>query len=216
MTVGALAGARRTPLLGSARRKKRFVGILIFIVILGLFGAFNRFPKLDIVGEDLGAVTGPQVQCFQGFCIDRTGDQSFAERWVSFSVTYLRLVTIGMTFAFIAAGLAEAFLFLPESRRIAPPGTRPRFVLQGALTGPVMNLCSACIVPVSSAFYRRAGLAGAISLMQGSATMNIPALVMAFSVFNPLLRFSRLLLAVTSSIVIGPLVALTVRKELGA
>ena len=32
--------------------KKRLVGVLLFLAILALFFAFNRFPKLDAVGTD--------------------------------------------------------------------------------------------------------------------------------------------------------------------
>ena len=76
-----------------------------------------------------------------------------------------------------------------------------------------MNLCSACIVPVSSAFHKRAGLAGAIAMVQGSATMNFPALIMVFFVFTPLLGISRVVLAVLGALTIGPLVVFTARRE---
>ena len=197
----------------TAIRKKRAVGIVLFLVILALFFSFNRFPKLDIVGEDLDAVTAPQAQCFQGFCIEREAGTSPFTRWVSFSVTYLRLVTVGMVFAFLVAGLAESFLFPPGSGRIRASGGVLSRTLTGAVMGPVMNLCSACIVPVSSAFQRKGlGVAGAIAMVQGSATMNIPALAMVFFVFTPLLGMSRLLLAIIGALLIGPLVVMTVRR----
>ena len=94
----------------TALGKKRLVGAALFIVILALFFSFNRFPKLDAVGTDLDAVNAPQVQCFQGFCIEREPGSSLFKRWMVFSVTYLRLVAIGMTFAFLVAGLSESFL----------------------------------------------------------------------------------------------------------
>ena len=190
------------------------VGILLFLVILALFFSLNRFPKLDIVGEDLDAVTAPQgVQCFQGLCIERDAETSFYTRWVSFSVTYLRLVAVGMTFAFLVAGLAESFLFPPGSGRSSASGGVFSRTFKGAVMGPVMNLCSACIVPVSSAFQRKGiGIEGAIAMVQGSATMNIPALAMVFFVFTPLLGTSRLLLSVIGALLIGPLVVMTLRR----
>ena len=191
------------------------MGILLFAVVLALFFSFNRLPKLDIVGEDLEAVTAPKVQCFQGFCIEREAGSSFLTRWWSFSVTYLRLVTVGMTFAFVVAGLAEAFLFPSGAGKSFESGGIFKRTLKGAAVGPVMNLCSACIVPVSSAFHKRAGLEGAIAMVQGSATMNIPALAMVFFVFTPLLGFSRLVLAIMGALLIGPIVAMTVRKDRG-
>ena len=197
----------------TAIRKKRAVGVVLFLVILALFSSFNRFPKLDIVGEDLDAVTAPETQCFQGFCIEREAGTSFITSWVSFSAAYLRLVTVGMTFAFLVAGLAESFLFPAGSGRTLASGGVFSRTLKGAAMGPVMNLCSACIVPVSSAFQRKgAGVEGAIAMVQGSATMNIPALAMVFFVFTPLLGMSRLLLAIIGALLIGPLVVMTVRR----
>lgn len=197
----------------TATSKKRIAGLLILILILGLFFSFNRFPKLDVVGEDLDAVTAPEVQCFQGFCIHREAESSFVDRWVSFAVTYLRLVTVGMTFAFLVAGLMEAFLFPSGAGRVFQSGGIFKRTLRGAAISPVMNLCSACIVPVSSALHRRAGLEGAIAMVQGSATMNIPALAMVFFVFTPLLGVSRLLLAIVGALAIAPVVALTVKTK---
>ena len=72
---------------------------------------FSRIPKLGEVQDDLEAATGPQVECFQGFCIETDPDTTFLERWWRFSLTYLRLVAAGMTFAFLVAGAMEAFIF---------------------------------------------------------------------------------------------------------
>ena len=203
-------------MLSTSLRKKRLIGLLLFAVILTLFFAFNRFPKLETVGGDLEAVTAPQVQCFQGFCIEREPGTSFLGRWLVFSVTYLRLVTVGMIFAFLVAGLTEAFLFPSGSGRGFSSGSVFKRTVKGLAVGPVMNLCSACIVPVSAAFQRRGGgIEGAIAMVQGSATMNIPALAMVFFVFTPLLGFSRLVLAVIGALVIGPIVVLAVRRGRG-
>ena len=200
-------------MVSTALRKKRVVGLLLLGVVLILFFSFNRFPKLDAVGGDLDAVTATDVQCFQGFCIEREPGSNFYSRWWAFSVAYLRLVTVGMTFAFLVAGLTEAFLFPPGSGRGFLSGGVFRRTVQGAAIGPVMNLCSACIVPVSTAYQRRGGgIEGAIAMVQGSATMNIPALAMVFFVFTPLLGVSRLLLAVIGALLIGPLVVMVVRK----
>ena len=195
--------------------KKRAVGIVLFLIILGLFLAFNRFPKLDAVGVDLAIVESPNVQCFQGFCIERDPGTSFLSRWWTFSLTYFRLVAIGMTFAFVVAGLAESFLFTAARGVGFQSGGILSRTVKGMAAGPVMNLCSACVVPVSAAFQRRAGIEGAIAMVQGSATMNIPALAMVFFVFTPLLGLSRLMLAVIGALILGPLVALTLRGERG-
>ena len=194
--------------------KKRVVGLLLLAVIVILFFSLNRFPKLDAVGSDLEAVTTSETQCFQGFCIDRELGSSQLSRWWSVSVAYLRLVAPGMAFAFVVAGLAEAFLFPSGSGRGYLSGSTFKRTMTGLAIGPVMNLCSACIVPVSAAFHRRGiGVAGAIAMVQGSATMNIPALAMVFFVFSPLLGFSRLFLAIIGALLIGPIVVMAMRKE---
>ncbi len=197
----------------TALGKKRLIGAALFVVILALFFSFNRFPKLDAVGTDLDAVNAPQVQCFQGFCIEREPGSSLLKRWMVFSVTYLRLVAIGMTFAFLVAGLAESFIFPSGSGISFESGSAFRRTIKGALMGPVMNLCSACIVPVSSAFHRRGGgIEGTIAMVQGSATMNIPALAMVFFVFTPIIGASRLVMAVVGALILGPIVVMTLRQ----
>ena len=118
-----------------------------------------------------------------------------------------------MTFAFVVAGLAEAFLFPSGTGQGYLSGSTFKRTVTGLAIGPVMNLCSACIVPVSAAFQRRGlGISGAIAMVQGSATMNIPALAMVFFVFSPLLGFSRLFLAIIGAALIGPIVVMTMRK----
>jgi len=200
-------------MFASADRKRLVMGLLLLAVITGLFLAFNRLPKIGIVGEDLDAVQSPTSQCFQGFCIERDPGVSFTTRWIQFSITYLRLVTVGMTFAFITAGLAEAFLFSKSVGKGLPTAGVFRRTVQGTFAGGVMNLCSACIVPVSSAFHKRANIEGAIAMVQGSTTLNIPALAMVFFVFSPVLGFSRLILAIVGALIIGPIVVLSVRRD---
>ena len=202
-------------LFTTAVEKKRVVGIILLVAILSLFLFFNRLPKLDTVRGDLDAVTGPQVECFQGFCIERKDDSTFLSRWWSFSATYLRLVTIGMIFAFAVAGLTEGFL-VPRKGGIFLAGGRLNRTLKGLAIGPVMNLCSACIVPVAAAFRRRgAGIEGSLAMVHGSSTLNVPALVMAALVFTPMLGVSRFLLSLVAALALGPLVGLVVARSRG-
>jgi uncharacterized membrane protein YraQ (UPF0718 family) len=200
-------------MFATADRKRLVMGLVLLVLVLGMFLAFNRFPKIGIVGEDLDAVQSTTSQCFQGFCIERDPGVSFTTRWIKFSITYLRLVTVGMTFAFLTAGLAEAFLFSKSMSSGLPTAGVFRRTVQGTVAGGVMNLCSACIVPVSSAFHKRASIEGAVAMVQGSTTLNIPALAMVFFVFSPVLGFSRLILAIVGALIIGPIVVLSVRRE---
>ena len=96
--------------------KKWLAGLLLDALILRLFFRLNRFPKLNTVREDLDAVSGPVVECFQGFYIEAEPDTTIAERWWAFSLTYLELVAPGMVLAFLVAGLTESFLFPPGSK----------------------------------------------------------------------------------------------------
>ena len=196
-------------MFGTALRKKRAVGLVLLAVLLFLFLWFNRIPKLDTVQADLAVATAPAAACFQGFCVDSAPGSTLLSRWWDFSLAYLELVSLGMVFAFLIAGLTEVFLF-PPSREAqsgwAQPGIRGS--LRGILVGSAMNLCSACIVPISSAFRRRgAGLETSLAIVQGSSTLNLPALLMAAVVFTPLLAGSRVGLSLVGALLLGPLVA---------
>ena len=207
------AAAKQLRIFDTALKKKRVIGILLLAVILALFLAFNRIPKLDTVEADLAGVNAPQAECFQGFCIEPEPETSFFERWWDFSTSYLKLVTVGMIFAFLAAGITEVFLF--------PGGGGSRFtgggikgVLRGFAIGSSMNLCSACIVPIASAFRNRgAPVETAIAITQGSSTLNFPALVMAALVFTPMLASTRIAVSIVGVLALGPLVALLVRRQ---
>jgi len=194
-------------------KKRRIVGLVLLAVLLTLFLVFNRLPKLDTVQADLAVATSPVAQCFQGFCIESAPESSLLSRWWDFSLTYLQLVSLGMGFAFLVAGLTEAFLF-PKSSGWGLSATGIKGSLKGLLVGPAMNLCSACIVPVASAFRRRgSGVETTLSITQGSSTLNLPALIMAVMVFAPMIGGSRIGLSLVGALLIGPLVAKVVRGD---
>ena len=197
----------------SAPKKRRIVGLVLLAVLLTLFLVFNRVPKLDTVRADLAVATSPVAECFQGFCIEALPESSLLSRWWDFSLTYLRLVSLGMTFAFLVAGATEAFLF-PKSSGWGFSATGIKGSLKGLLVGPAMNLCSACIVPVASAFRRRgSGVETTLAITQGSSTLNLPALIMAAMVFAPMIGGARIGLSLVGAILIGPLVARVVRGD---
>ena len=67
-----------------------------------------------------------------------------------------------------------------------------------------MNLCSACIVPVSAAFQRRGvGIEAGLAIVHGSSTLNLPGLVMAVLVFTPMMGVTRFLMGMTAVILVG-------------
>ena len=195
-------------MFATPRRKQLAIGLVLLAVLLGLFLWFNRIPKLDIVEADLAGVTAPTVECFQGFCLETEPESTLLSRWWDFSLAYLRLISLGMIFAFLMAGLTETFL-LPQGSMSgiwARPGVRGS--LGGLLVGPAMNLCSACIVPVANAFRQRgAGTESALAIVHGSSTLNVPALLMAALVFTPMLAGSRVGISLIAALFLGPLVA---------
>ena len=196
-------------------KKRRMVGLILAAIILTLFLTFNRFPKLDTIDADLAIVTSPVAECFQGFCLENVESKPLLERWWSFSVNYLQLVWIGMAFAFVMAGITEAFVF-PSDKSERFTGRGFRGVLKGVIVGPVVNLCSACIVPIATAFRKRgAGLETTVAITQSSSTMNLPALVMATLVFIPLIGGSRIALSILGAFLLGPLVAWVVGRNSG-
>ena len=203
-------------LYDSGLKKKRVVGILLILIMLAPFLAFNRIPKLDTVQADLAVVASPVAECFQGFCIESPPEKSFFSRWWDFSLTYLRLVAIGMTFAFLVAGATEAFIF-PNAGTWTLTGTGIKGSLKGLMVGPAMNLCSACIVPVASAFRRRgSGIETTLAITQGSSTFNLPALIMVSLVFAPLIGGARIGISLIGALLIGPLVAKVARERMNS
>ena len=190
------------------RRKQLAIGLILLAVLLGLFLWFNRIPKLDVIEADLAGVTAPEVECFQGFCLESEPESTLLSRWWDFSLAYLKLISLGMVFAFLMAGLTEAFLLPPGSLYGALSRRGVRGSLGGLLVGPAMNLCSACIVPVANAFRQRgAGTEAALAIVHGSSTMNVPALLMAALVFTPMLAGSRVGISIIAALFLGPLVA---------
>ena len=189
-------------------KRKRTVGLILLAVLLVLFLWFNRIPKLDTVEADLVDATAPAVRCFQGFCVDNAPGSTLFSRWWDFSLTYLELVSLGMIFAFLIAGLTEVFLFPRGGVQGSWAQGGLKGSLRGLLVGSAMNLCSACIVPITSAFRRRgAGVETSLAIVQGSATLNLPALLMAAMVFTPMLAGSRVGLSLVGALMLGPLVA---------
>ena len=209
MVAAALRGASFA--LRTVTGKRRVIGAVLLLALLVPFFALNRLPKLDTVRADLALALAPTAECFQGFCIEREPESTFVQRWWRFSLTYLQLVAAGMVFAFLAGGIAETFLMPAPTTGAGPPrpllGGRWGRILKGLGMGPVVNLCSACIVPVSSAMHRRGlGIEGSLALVHGSATLNVPSLLMIAVVFSPLLGASRLALGLTAAFLLGPLV----------
>ena len=215
MVAAALRGASFA--LRTEAGKRRVIGAVLLLALLVPFFALNRLPKLDTVRADLALALAPTAECFQGFCIEREPESTFLQRWWRFSLTYLQLVAAGMVFAFLAGGIAETFLMpAPATGATAPPrllGGRWGRILKGLGMGPVVNLCSACVVPVSSAMHRRGlGIEGSLALVHGSATLNVPSLLMIAVVFSPLLGASRIALGLTAAFLLGPLVLWVARR----
>ena len=230
-------------MFATALGKKRLIGVLLLAGLLSGFVVFSRAPKLDTIREDIdqsasvaaqtislnsqssedfAAVArgaggaGLQLLCVQGYCAAPAPEKTLVTRWWDFSSTYLRLVTLGMIFAFLVAGLTEVFLF-PKGEGARFTGRGLRGTLQGLAAGTPMTLCSACIVPVANAVRRRgAGPEAVVALVQGSSTLNLPALIMLFVVFTPMMAGARIGVSLVAAIALGPLVAYTIRGRASA
>lgn len=193
------------------KSRRRLIGITLALILLSLFFSLNRMPKLDTIDQDIAIVSSGTSECFQGFCIDNPNKKPLFERWWTFSIEYLRNVTIGMLFAFLMAGITEAYLFSMNNRGNSF-GSGLKGVTKGVLIGPVVNLCSACIVPIANGFRRTgSGIDTTVAITQSSATMNFLALVMVAIVFAPTIAVTRILLSVSGAFIIGPLVAWVVK-----
>ena len=189
------------------------MGLVLLAALLTLFLIFNRVPKLDTVQADLAAASSSTARCFQGFCVDADPGSSLITRVWKFSFSYLKLVSIGMGLAFLVAGLVETFIY-PRAYSTGIRGTGWRAALKGIAVGTPLTLCSACIVPISSAFRNRgSGVASTISIVQASSTLNLPALIMAAMVFAPVISGTRIALSLLGALLVGPIAALVVGRR---
>lgn len=198
----------------SSIRKKRLVGIIILILVILPFLIGNRFAKLDVVASDIVTINQPQVECFQGFCIEKNPEDTFLERWWAFSFEYIKLVSIGMAFAFTVGAVTEGFIF-PRGAGISlwSGGTFKR-VFKGLAISPILNVCAACVVPPAVGAARRgAGIPATIAIVQGSATMNFLAMIMVFVIFSPFLATSRVIITVLAALLLGPIVSAIAGKS---
>ena len=186
--------------------QKQIVGLIFLGILLIIFISFSRFPKLDEINEDLEAVTKPVVECFQGFCVET--EKSLFNRWKDFSIAYFEIISAGMIFAFLVAGLTETFIIPNKINTYRDRGVVGQTII-GLSIGPIWNLCSACVVPIANSFHRKgSGSAYAIAMIQGSSTLNLPAIIMSMTIFTPLLGLSRVIMSVFGALVISPIVAL--------
>ena len=204
--------------------RQRILGILLMIPLFAFFYRSNRFPKLDTIRDEVLIATQEEAaagalpasglsRCFQGFCFG--DDTGLLQRWWEFSINYIELVTVGMIFAFLVAGIADALLF-PGSASGAFGRKGIKGTMQGFVVGPVVMLCSACIVPVANSFRKKgASVEATVAVTQSSSTLNVPALVMLLAVFSPLLWGSRLALSVAGVLLLGAGLVELIQLETG-
>ena len=218
----------------TALRKKRAVGAVLLCILLVLFLLFNSIPRLDTVRADL-AVKLPKAECFQGFCAEETPGSTLLSRWWDFSLTYLRLVAVGMVFAFLTAGLTEAFLYprgdgrsgissaFPSlSRRALLPWRekirmRGRFRSQNVSPSPQSSPIKGEEVDGTLPF-RHGGVSVETTqaVTQVPSTLNLPALIMAAMVFTPTIAGARVAISLVAALLLGPVVAWAVGRRQGA
>ena len=194
-------------------KKKRAVGLVLLSILLGLFLLFNRIDKLDTVLEDLEGITSPEVECFQGFCIETEPESDFLSRWWDFSTTYLRLVGPWNDLC-LPSSRADGSLPVPKARRRWFSGRGIRGSAQGTHCwspyDPVFPVYCARLRCLSE---ERSRDRCNCRITLGSSTLNLPALVMAALVFTPMLAGSRIVLSLVGALLLGPLVAMVVGQR---
>ncbi len=146
-------------------------------VLLVLFFAFDWFPALDDVREEVRGVGEPELRCVQGVCEEVAPSPPLLERWWRTSIVYLQIVALGMLLATVAAATTEALL--SGARGTEQPAPAKRAGLPGRNPAEVSS---------------------ASTLL----ALDLPGLVMAALVFGPLLGISRFVLAFFAAILVGP------------
>ncbi|MDA1189736.1 MAG: hypothetical protein O2854_08700, partial [Chloroflexi bacterium] len=159
-------------MLRSGLAKKRAIGIVLLVVGLALFLTYSQLPQLNDVHST--TTTQSEVQCFQGYCIEVGANASFGRRWADFSLTYLKSIAPGMTFAFLITGIVTALL-VPPGSRLFPDSTWLGRTLNGVLRRDSKT--------------SRTGL-----------SLSMAAVVMAALVFTPVLGVSRIVLGVAGAL----------------
>ena len=86
----------------------RLAGTLLLGLVLAAFFFFGRAGELEALRADLHASTEPEVECFQGFCVEIPPGEPTS--WVDFSATYLSRLALGLVLALLAAGITRTLL----------------------------------------------------------------------------------------------------------
>lgn len=202
-------------MFNTARQKRLLMGLVILLVMAGLFFPLNRFPKWDRIQNEAAVTTSPQGGCFQGFCVQpRPPPVDPVKRWWDNSLTWMNVNITGMAFAFLAAGLIQAFLMAGGrlKRAIAAPGIRGSIF--GVGLGAPMMLCSGCITPVAASYHKRgASTETSIAVTQASATLDPVSIGMLLLMFPAVLSGSRLLMSAVAALFFGIVLARFVRRS---
>jgi uncharacterized membrane protein YraQ (UPF0718 family) len=209
-----IAGTNPVRMFDTARRKRLLVGVVIMLVLAGLFFPLNRFPKWDIIQSEAEAVTGPRGGCFQGFCIEPEPPAvDPVKRWWDSSLTWMNVNIIGMSFAFLAAGLVSTFIVAGGGLKRAIARTGIRGSILGVGLGAPMTLCSGCITPVAASYHKKgASTETTIAVTQASATLDPLSIVMLLLMFPLLLSGSRLVMSFAAALLFGLILARLLRR----
>jgi len=96
--------------------------------VLAAFFFFGQAGELEALRAELHAPTEPEVECFQGFCVEIPAGEPTS--WADFSTKYLPRLAAGLVLALLAAGIIRTLLTPAVS--LGQPGwmraglTRPR------------------------------------------------------------------------------------------
>jgi len=180
MSVQAPALNLNSALASTGAWRSRVLAIVLMVVIAGIFWVDSRYPALlkrlhaGTQVKATGALTFGAV-----YPVDRS--MPLATRVWRTTVNWLDANRVGMTFSFLFAPAALAFLATLPRRRF-----RSRYLntLLGAVGGVPLAVCSNCVAPIARGLFA-SGMSteSVLATMFASPALNVVVLAMTFALF---------------------------------
>jgi len=205
MSVQASAFNLPSPVVTTSARRSRTLAVLLMVAIAGIFWVDSRYPALlkryraGTQVKAAGALTFGAV-----YQVDRS--MPFATRVWRTTVNWLDANRVGMTFSFLFAPAALAFLATLRRRRTS---SRYLNALFGAAAGVPLAVCTNCVAPIARGFYA-SGMSteSILAAMFASPALNVVVLAMTFALFPVPVALLKLATVLFLIFVFAPAVAL--------
>lgn len=204
MAVQTSALRMDLPVAQSGTWRSRALLVVLMAVIATVFWVDSRYPALlkrYHAGNQIkasGTLTFGTV-----YTVDRS--MSYPKRVWRTTVNWLDANRAGMTFSFLFAPAALAFLATLHTRR-----TRSRYLntLLGAVVGVPLGVCSNCIAPIARGMYASGMSAESVlAAMFASPALNVVILAMTFALFPLPLALLKLATVLFLILVFVPLIS---------